>query len=104
MEVFLINIILAVTHQGQNSNSECTKVIRNNLSTFLFGGAGLEFLLHFDRNLVVLHAAEERAPRARTQPRCADWEVSLDLQTGWGHNRSVKYALSHTLIHTHRQK
>ena len=28
--------------------------------TFLFGGAGLEFLLlHFDRNLIVLHAAEE---------------------------------------------
>lgn len=60
------------------------------LHTFLFRGAGLKFLLfHFDRNFIVLHAAEERAPCAWTQPRGTDWNISLDLHASWIHERII---------------
>lgn len=67
--------------------------------TFLFRCAGLEFLvLLFDRDLVVLHAAEEGASRARTQPSCSDREVSLDLQARCGEERPIRQRHTHSRV------
>lgn len=54
------------------------------IGTFLFRGAGLEFFLfHFDRNFIVLHAAEERTPCAWTQPGGTNRKIGLDLHASW---------------------
>ena len=52
--------------------------------TFPFGRARLELvLLHFHRDLVVLHATEEGAAGSGAQPGGAGWKVSRHLQPGW---------------------
>lgn len=68
--------------------------------TFLFWRAGRLKLLvfHFHRNFIVLHTAEEGPPGACTQSRGTDWEVSLDLQTGYKH-KIVKHVITHTETH-----